>query len=34
MVLFPKPEGLVWTDELQWLVFKYRMIRFLLVFTG
>jgi hypothetical protein len=29
MVRFPKPEGPVWTDELQQLVFKYRMFRFL-----
>jgi hypothetical protein len=28
MVRFPKPEGPVWTDELQRLVFKYRMFRF------
>jgi hypothetical protein len=38
MVLFPKPEGPIWTDELQQLVFKYRMFRFskpdVLIFTG
>jgi hypothetical protein len=28
MVRFPKSEGLVWADELQWLVFKYRMFQF------
>jgi hypothetical protein len=28
MVQFPKPEGLVWADELQRLVFKYRMFSF------
>jgi hypothetical protein len=37
MVRFPKLEGPVWADELQRLVFKYRMFRFLksdvLVFT-
>jgi hypothetical protein len=30
MIQFPKPEGLVCVDELQRLVFKYRMFRFLL----
>jgi hypothetical protein len=30
MVRFPKLEVSVWADELQWLVFKYRMFRFLL----
>jgi hypothetical protein len=38
MVRFPKPEGLVWADELQRLVFQYRMFRFpkpdVPVFTG
>jgi hypothetical protein len=38
MVWFPKPEGPIWTDELQQLVFKYRMFRFskpyVLIFTG
>jgi hypothetical protein len=38
MVWFLKPEGPVWADELQRLVFKYRMFRFLKldvpVFTG
>jgi hypothetical protein len=38
MVWFPKLEGLVWADELQQLVFKYRMFQFpkpnVLVFTG
>jgi hypothetical protein len=33
-----KPEGPVWVDELQWLVFKYQMFRFLKpdvpIFTG
>jgi hypothetical protein len=28
MVQFPKPEGPIWADELQWLVFKYQMFRF------
>jgi hypothetical protein len=30
MVCFPKLEDLVWIDELQRLVFKYRMFQFLL----
>jgi hypothetical protein len=30
MVQFPKLKGLVWADELQRLVFKYRMFQFLL----
>jgi hypothetical protein len=30
MVRFPKPEGLAWANELQRLVFKYRVFRFLL----
>jgi hypothetical protein len=38
MVRFPKLEGPIWADELQRLVFKYQMFRFLkpdvLVFTG
>jgi hypothetical protein len=38
MVRFLKSEGPVWTDELQRLVFKYRMFRFpkldVPVFTG
>jgi hypothetical protein len=38
MVPFPKPESLVWADELQRLVFKYRIFRFpkpdALIFTG
>jgi hypothetical protein len=38
MIWFPKPEGPVWADELQQLVFKYRMFRFpkpdVSVFTG
>jgi hypothetical protein len=38
MIRFPKPEGPVWADELQRLVFKYRMFWFskldVLVFTG
>jgi hypothetical protein len=38
MVRFPKPEGPVWADELQLLVFKYRMFWFpkldVPVFTG
>jgi hypothetical protein len=33
-----KPDGPVWADELQWLVFKYRIFRFpkpdVPVFTG
>jgi hypothetical protein len=33
-----KPNGPVWADELQWLVFKYRIFRFpkpdVPVFTG
>jgi hypothetical protein len=38
MVRFPKLEGPFWADELQRLVFKYRMFRFpkldILFFTG
>jgi hypothetical protein len=38
MVRFPKSEGPVWTDELQRLVFKYRMFQFpkldVPIFTG
>jgi hypothetical protein len=38
MIRFPKPEGLIWADGLQQLVFKYRVFQFLKpdvpVFTG
>jgi hypothetical protein len=38
MVRFTKPEGPVWADDLQRLVFKYQMFQFptldVLVFTG
>jgi hypothetical protein len=30
MVRFPKPEGPIWENRLQWLVFKYRIFQFLL----
>jgi hypothetical protein len=38
MVQFPKPESSIWADELQRLVFKYRMFQFskpdVPIFTG